>query len=82
MTAITIVSPAAFAENVLRGLREFMRVLGHRLDAAPLAKLDDRLLADIGLVRSDLRDAFSRPLWRDPTAVLASRVGRRGGAYR
>ena len=30
--------------------------------------LDDRMLADIGLTRGDVRDAFSEPVWRDPTA--------------
>jgi hypothetical protein len=35
------------------------------------------MLADIGLNRSDLQDAFSEPLWRDPTAILAARVHER-----
>ena len=36
--------------------------------------MDDRMLADIGLTRSDLRDAYAEPLWRDPTDVLAGRA--------
>jgi hypothetical protein len=40
---------------------------------AHLADLDDRMLADIGLTRTDLRDACSEPLWRDPTSMLARR---------
>jgi uncharacterized protein YjiS (DUF1127 family) len=47
-----------------------------RRDLAYLAKFDDRMLADIGLTRSDLRDAYSEPLWRDPTGLLARRGGR------
>ena len=39
-----------------------------------LARADDRMLRDIGLTRSDLRDAAAEPLYRDPTAVLAGRV--------
>ena len=39
-----------------------------------LAGMDDRMLADIGLTRSDLRDAYAEPLWRDPTDVLAGRA--------
>jgi hypothetical protein len=39
-----------------------------------LAGMDDRMLADIGLSRSDLRDAYAQPLWRDPTDVLAGRA--------
>ena len=42
--------------------------LKNRHDATMLAQLDDRMLSDIGLTRSDLRDAYSEPLWRDPTA--------------
>jgi uncharacterized protein YjiS (DUF1127 family) len=49
----------------------------HRRELAYLAELDDRMLADIGLKRSDLRDAYSEPLWRDPTSLLGRRAGRR-----
>jgi hypothetical protein len=35
------------------------------------------MLKDIGLTRSDLRDAYAEPLWRDPTAVLVVRAGER-----
>jgi hypothetical protein len=42
-----------------------------------LAALDDRMLADIGLTRCDLRDAYSEPLWHDPTDVLARRAAER-----
>jgi uncharacterized protein YjiS (DUF1127 family) len=39
-----------------------------------LASADDRMLKDIGLDRSDLRNAASQPLYRDPTRLLAGRV--------
>ena len=42
-----------------------------------LAELDDRMLADIGLSRSDLRDAYALPPWRDPSDVLARRAAER-----
>ena len=42
-----------------------------------LAGLDDRMLADIGLTRGDVRDAYSEPVWRDPTAILVSRAHER-----
>jgi uncharacterized protein YjiS (DUF1127 family) len=45
----------------------------HRRELAHLADLDDHMLADISLTRSDLRDAYSEPLWRDPTSLLARR---------
>jgi uncharacterized protein YjiS (DUF1127 family) len=50
----------------------------HRHDATVLMRFDDRMLADIGLTRRDVREAFSEPVWRDPTDLLAERVaGRR-----
>jgi uncharacterized protein YjiS (DUF1127 family) len=60
-----------------RGLTRLGRALANRQQAAVLASLDDRMLSDIGLSRSDLRDAYAEPLWRDPTAILASRAAER-----
>jgi uncharacterized protein YjiS (DUF1127 family) len=59
---------------LVTGLRAISRALKNRRDAAMLAGMDDRMLADIGLTRSDLRDAYAEPLWRDPTDRLADRV--------
>jgi len=56
------------------GLQTVWRALKNRRDALMLARLDDRMLADIGLNRSDLRDAYAEPLWRDPTDLLAGRA--------
>jgi uncharacterized protein YjiS (DUF1127 family) len=58
----------------LNGMRKLARLLKHRRDARMLAGMDDRMLGDIGLTRSDLRDAYAQPLWRDPTDVLAGRA--------
>jgi uncharacterized protein YjiS (DUF1127 family) len=49
----------------------------HRRDLEALASFDDRLLADIGLTRGDLRFALSEPFWRDPALVLTNRAGER-----
>ncbi len=58
-------------------LRQFVQVVKSRQDAAVLASFDDRMLADIGLTRGDVRDAVSEPVWRDPTALLTSRAHER-----
>ena len=63
---------------VLRALRgrlgDLIRVYRNRSDAAVLASFDDRSLADVGLTRSDVRDAFAGPLWQDPTSLLRARA--------
>jgi uncharacterized protein YjiS (DUF1127 family) len=58
-------------------LRRLAISFRHRHDAAVLMRFDDRMLADIGLTRRDVREAFSEPVWRDPTDLLAERVARR-----
>lgn len=77
-------TPSHFAwlVNTVAGIavarvREFLQLIKNRRDAAVLAGLDDRMLADIGLTRGDLRDAYSGPVWNDPTAVLVSRAHER-----
>ena len=79
---IQAVSPLSRAINAIAGVvanRVFaiVRALKHRHDAQMLAGLDERMLKDIGLTRSDLRDAYAEPLWRDPTTVLVERAGER-----
>jgi uncharacterized protein YjiS (DUF1127 family) len=63
---------------VTRWLKAFARARRHRREATALAGLDRRMLADIGLSRSDVVDAFSAPFWEDPTALLRERAGDRG----
>jgi uncharacterized protein YjiS (DUF1127 family) len=55
-------------------LREFVRARRHRREAHMLAGLDRRMLADIGITRADVRDAFFEPFWDDPTALLRERA--------
>ena len=63
---------------VMTRLRQLALSFRHRHDATVLLRFDDRMLADIGLTRRDVREAFSEPIWRDPTDLLAERVaGRR-----
>ena len=73
---------ARVGRALLRGiiaarLRQLARTLRHRREAEILAGLDEHMLADVGLNRADLRDAFSGPLWRDPTSVLGQRAEER-----
>ena len=58
------------------------RVADHRRALAALAGLDERELADIGLMRQDLRDATALPLGADPTLPLAERAQERAQAMR
>ena len=55
-------------------LKQLARARSHRREARMLAGLDRHMLADIGITRSDLRDAFSQPFWDDPTALLRERA--------
>ena len=72
-----IFAATALVTARLHGLAVAFR---HRHDATVLMRFDDRMLADIGLTRRDVREAFSEPVWRDPTDLLAKRVaGRRRG---
>lgn len=87
MTAIAALSYSAAAllvraarragANVARGLNRIVLAVKNRHTAFMLARLDDRMLADIGLTRSDLRDAYAGPPWQDPTRVLAQRAAER-----
>jgi len=55
-------------------IKEMARARRHRREANVLAGLDRRMLADIGITRADVRDAFSEPFWDDPTALLRERA--------
>jgi uncharacterized protein YjiS (DUF1127 family) len=70
------------AGRARRGLKQLAEKVKNRRDAMRLVELDDRMLADIGLNRSDLRDAFALPPWRDPGGLLARRVAERRGSRR
>ena len=51
-------------------VKTFLQRIYNRIVANGLTELDDRLLADIGLARSDVRDALNTGLLEDPTAHL------------
>lgn len=64
------------------GTVQFIKAVSRRRQLNQLGGFDDRMLRDIGLTRSDLRDAASGPLWQDPTAVLVVRSVERRAARR
>jgi uncharacterized protein YjiS (DUF1127 family) len=68
---------AALLAFVTHWLKRMARARRHRREANVLAGLDRHMLADIGLTRSDLRDAFSEPFWDDPTSLLRERAQER-----
>jgi uncharacterized protein YjiS (DUF1127 family) len=58
MPAITAFAITA-AVRARRSLKRMLDRVKNRRDTMRLAALDDRMLADIGLDRGDLRDAFA-----------------------
>jgi uncharacterized protein YjiS (DUF1127 family) len=75
--ALTFYAAVAAGQALREGARKLVRAYANRREAAMLAGLDDRMLADIGITRSDVRDAFSEPAWRDPTELLTARAKER-----
>ena len=63
-------------------LRTAWRAWKNRRAAAQLARLDDRLLADIGLRRDDVERALTAPPWQDPTLELGRIAAERRQAWR
>ena len=89
MTTLTTLAPSSCSQAfavlgavAVRAGRRLAEAWRHRNDATVLAAFDDRMLADVGLTRSDLNDALAEPLWRDPTSVLARRQRERRRARR
>lgn len=49
------------------------RAIANRSEVRQLAEFDDRMLADIGLSRSDVLGALAEPMHKDPSSVLLLR---------
>ena len=81
ITSLTISAAAPWVRALVtlagRGLKRIAERIKNRRDAMRLVDLDDRMLADIGITRSDLRDAYSGAPWRDPSELLARRATER-----
>ena len=81
MPAITALAISA-AVRARRSLKRMIDRVKNRRETMRLASLDDRMLADIGLSRGDLRDAFAELPWRDPSDVLVRRAAERRSSRR
>ena len=65
---------ATFTAVVMKRTGAVARALRHRHQAMALSGLDSYMLKDIGITRADLNDAFSSPIWEDPTSLLRERA--------
>ncbi|MBI3436983.1 MAG: DUF1127 domain-containing protein [Proteobacteria bacterium] len=73
-TARRLAAGVAAWRKVAELMRRVRLAYRHRKALILLARVDDRMLADIGLTRGDLRDAAALPKWKDPTALLYARA--------
>ena len=59
---------------VTHWLKSLARLRRHRREARMLTTFNQSMLADLGISRAHLNDAFSGPFWEDPTALLRERA--------
>ena len=69
MTTITFsgahrLARAGGVVNLGAALRVLRAMLGRHAERQALARMDDRLLADIGISREQARAEANKPLWR------------------
>lgn len=63
----------AIAGRVSLGIAVLWRAWKHRREVNDLLRLDDRMLKDIGLVRTDILGALEEPIGADPSVGLRLR---------
>jgi uncharacterized protein YjiS (DUF1127 family) len=56
--------------SLLSLVTQTLRAIRHRRQVLALTHLDDRTLADIGLLRTDVYASLARPYLADPSTVL------------
>ena len=61
----------SFARTAMQVIASAWAVYRNRRQLRRIADLDDHLLRDIGLTRSDVEAASTMPIYTDPTARLA-----------
>lgn len=65
--------PGSLRERAGEFMARALRAFSQRRALRELARLDDRMLRDIGLTRTDIDAAVSLPRGTDPIAFLAAR---------
>ena len=81
LTTMTLPGLAALGQFA-RSLVDLAKALRHRREIKHLAEFDERMLADIGLTRSDVTSALDEPLTRNPSWVLVRRAERHSRSER
>jgi uncharacterized protein YjiS (DUF1127 family) len=61
------------ATSVLAFAKATLTAIANRSSVNALAEMDDRMLRDIGLTRSDVDSALAQPWHKDPSRVLTVR---------
>jgi uncharacterized protein YjiS (DUF1127 family) len=80
MFAVTLSSAVLSVVAVVRHKAEAFRNWREAREGyAALCEMDERTLHDLGLTRSDLRDATAAGYFGDPTEVIAARASERQG---
>lgn len=70
-TTIRAATLSALAAAAARTASRLWKAWRNRRQVVMLVEADDRMLADIGLTRSDLNSALSSPVSEDPSFYLA-----------
>jgi uncharacterized protein YjiS (DUF1127 family) len=79
---VTFTAGRTFFQWISRAGRDLVRNARHRHEIKALAELDDRLLKDVGLTRSDVAGALSGSLLDNPSVVLVRSAGRHSRSER
>jgi uncharacterized protein YjiS (DUF1127 family) len=64
------ISATAFVHAFVRSCAGLIQVLRDRRDVLNLAEMDEHMLKDIGLSRSDVDEALAEPLFHSPSWAL------------
>jgi uncharacterized protein YjiS (DUF1127 family) len=65
---------AAVSAAVVQRITRLRNGWRRRHEAVMLVRADEHILADLGICRGDVHDAFSGPPWQDPTVLLRTRA--------